>query len=1120
MNPLNAAAPRNNVHDLAESRKRLQLRAGTDASEATSDPTRIVADRLLIGALPVAIYTTDAEGRITYFNEAAMALWGRRPHLGTDLYCGSWRILADDRTPLPHDRTAVAIALRTGKDVADTQRVTLRPDGSRVRVAPASTLLRDDAGNVTGAIVLLTEVTGATAELTESLEHAPSAELRSPPMPWMSDAQGRILEFGDRWCGFIGQSRAKALRTNWQDVVNPADIRPMRAAMAKSLTSGKPYEARFRARTASGEERWVRSRAEARRNAEGVIIRWYGVTEDIHDAVLLEEESRDAGNRHKLIAQAADDVGWDMDLVNDVVIWTTALERRFGVWPEGAKSSRGWWLERIHPDDRARVVATIAASLSGTTNHHTGEYRFRRGDGSYAHVLDRGTLIRNEGGRVVRAVGAMLDRSEQKSAEEALRLSEERLRAAETAASLASDAAEHIAWDFDVVQDTVTWSAPLQRRFGLWPDAAQSNRAWWRSRIHPDDRVRMAALLDTTMAGTATRMRAEYRFRRGDGSYAHVLDRGSLIRNDEGQVVRAIGAMIDLTERKNSEEALRLSEERFRLAATAAGIGVADIDLVTGEKHWSTEMRSILGLPDDAVAGPETYLPLIHPDERASASAHHYRDLRGDMASKSKSAHRIIRPSDGATRWLEAERHTIRNDEGAIVRIIITNKDITEEKTAQDRINWAATHDALTGLPNRSAFQARFERALAYARREAEPVGLLLIDLDNFKYVNDSLGHQAGDRALTAFAGRISDAMPAEAIVVRFGGDEFAVILPHADAMAAAAAANALTNLLQRPASIGDRNLDLRASIGVAAFPEAGDDASDLVQNADLALYAAKAAGGATMRTFDPSLRANLKHQLSMLSQARAALDHGWIRPFYQPKISLETGHVVGVEALLRWRDPETGLKLPATIASAFDDTELAGLIGETMVLAVLNDMKGWIARGVPIGQVAINASAAEFRGPGFADRLLARMAAHGVPPAMLELEITETAFLGDCAANVVVALEALRAAGMTIALDDFGTGFSSLSHLRNFPVDAIKIDRSFVAGLSDSAEDRAIIEAILRLGEALGMTTVAEGVETQAQAEHLRAHGCTLAQGFLYAPALDADQVPRALIDVYPRTP
>ncbi|MEO6634454.1 MAG: bifunctional diguanylate cyclase/phosphodiesterase, partial [Devosia sp.] len=342
------------------------------------------------------------------------------------------------------------------------------------------------------------------------------------------------------------------------------------------------------------------------------------------------------------------------------------------------------------------------------------------------------------------------------------------------------------------------------------------------------------------------------------------------------------------------------------------------------------------------------------------------------------------------------------------------------------------------------------------------------------------------------------------------GGDEFAVILPGAHD-AAVAVARRLVDSLNIPFSIGDRNIDLRASIGVSTFPDQAELASDLVQNADLALYAAKRAGLSTVRAFTPSLRAEAQRQVSMLREARTALDRGWIEPFYQPKIALETGRVAGFEALLRWRHPNAGLQLPATIASAFDDTELAEHLGEAMVEAVLADIRLWLDCGVGPGKVAINASAAEFRKPGYAERLLERVWAHGVPANLLELEITETAFLGDSAENVLFALQMLRTAGMTIALDDFGTGFSSLSHLRSLPVDTIKIDRSFVAGLVDCAEDRAIVEAVLRLGEALGMTTVAEGVETQAQAEYLRLHGCTIAQGFLYAPAVAATEAPSA---------
>jgi len=1091
MSAMKVALARTNSPERARLRQRLLGGLGRAPSDPIPVPTPEL-DLMLLAALPAAVYTADCSGRITFMNKAAASLWGGAPLVGA--------------TPWPFD---------ADREPGDQERIIERPDGSRSTVLHSTTLLRDVGGSVTGTINLLvdlTEAKAAEAAQRECEEHGRSAIELSSQMQWTADPQGCVLDVGDRWCAFVGQTREEALEGSWLSVANNnADQARVSAAIRDSLGSGEPYDIRYRARTATGAERWVRLRAHARRDGSGAIVRWYGSTEDIHDSVLVEEESLAIGNRHRLVAEAADDISWDMDLVRDSVTWGPALERRLDVWPDGGKSNRAWWLERIHPDDRSRVLKSIAASVSGTSSHHSCEYRFRRADGSHAHVLDRGTMIRDDAGNVVRAVGAMLDRSEQKSAEEALRLSEKRLLAAETASSMASDAAEHIAWDLDVERDIVTWSAPLQRRFGHSPAPSESNRAWWRGQIHPEDRARINALLETTMAGSATRLRAEYRFRRADGSYAHVLDRGSLIRNDEGRVVRAIGAMIDLSERRKSEEALRLSEERFRLAANAAGLGIADVDVVADHDHWSPELRAMLGIADDVPAGLDTYIALIHPEDRAIAAAQHDDFVRG--GTNEVNVHRIIRPSDGGVRWIAAQGHAMKDDEGRVVRIIVTNKDITDEKTLQDRITWAAAHDAVTGLPNRSAFQSRLEETLAHAVLETEPVGLLLIDLDNFKAVNDSLGHQAGDRALIAFAGRIGEAMPANAIVVRFGGDEFAVILPAADAAAACAIAGGLVLALQSPSSIGDRNIDLRCSIGVAAFPDHGGNANELVQNADLALYAAKEGGGAMARAFEPALRTRLQDQLSMLAQARAALDHGWIQPFYQPKIALATGAVEGFEALLRWRDPALGIALPSTIACAFDDTELAALIGEAMIGAVLADMRAWLDRGIAFGKIAINASAAEFREPGFAERLLVRMAGFDVPPTLLELEITETAFLGDSAANVVAALKTLGAAGMTIALDDFGTGFSSLSHLRNLPVDTIKIDRSFVAGLGESAEDRAIIEAVLRLGDALGMTTVAEGVETQAQADYLRAHGCTLAQGFLFAPAIAADEVPDALI-------
>ncbi len=382
-----------------------------------------------------------------------------------------------------------------------------------------------------------------------------------------------------------------------------------------------------------------------------------------------------------------------------------------------------------------------------------------------------------------------------------------------------------------------------------------------------------------------------------------------------------------------------------------------------------------------------------------------------------------------------------------------------------------------------------------------------MIDLDQFKSINDMLGHQTGDDALSAFAARIAEAMPEDALLARLGGDEFAAVLPGTDIAAAAVIGERLLAHLKPSFLAGTRTIDLRASIGISAFPVDGRGYSALIDHADLALYSAKDAGGAMVRTFAPILAARRQRELAKLRHARLALAKGWIEPFYQPKIILASGQTSGFEALLRWRHPRVGLQLPHTIAHAFDDSHLAAMLGGAMAEAVLADMGIWADQGTSFGKIAINVSAAELRKPDYASGLLMRLQRHGIAATGIELEITETAFLEERAGSVIAALGTLRAAGMTVALDDFGTGFSSLSHLRNFPVDTIKIDSSFVVGLENNGRDRDIIKAVLQLGNALGMTTVAEGIENEAQADFLATHGCALGQGFYFAPALPADE-------------
>lgn len=753
------------------------------------------------------------------------------------------------------------------------------------------------------------------------------------------------------------------------------------------------------------------------------------------------------------------------------------------------------WLDAIHPDDRDALLRLRTAAMRARSDLDA-ELRLHRAAGGWSWSNVRAVPVLDADGRIVKWAGMTIDISGRRDAEER--------------ALMIADATNDVIWDFDIASGTITWSEALETRFGHRLDDHRADKRWWISHIHPEDRNRIVAAASAGLEGVGPdRWISEYRFRRADGSYADVLDRGHRIAGLDGKPKRVIGAMLDLTEKRRADAAMRVSEERFRLAVTSSGLGISDYDVRNDRLHWSDTLRAILGVGPDVPADQAYAHAMIHPDDQPAAAEHERRAQRGDFSHQYRGVWRVFRDNDGALRWISTQGNAIYDDAGRPVRVIVTVKDVTDEKTAQDRLHWTATHDAVTGLSNRSAFQAALDSALAAAVAHDRPLAVFMIDLDDFKQVNDTLGHHAGDLVLRTVSARVAEVLPVDAMLARFGGDEFAAILPGATPERARACAADLIARLRMPFAIDGSAVDLRASVGIAAFPDHGTDADVLLRNADIALYSAKDARRGGYCDYDPAMRHAIEQHAQMLDRARDIVDNAWAQPFYQPKIAYGSGRVIGLEALFRWRHPEGEMHCPASIAHAFDDRELAQVLGGAMIEAVLADVRRWLDARIPFGRVAINASAAEFQHGDYAARLLTRLDVHGVPAHALELEITETAFLDDRDSAVLNALETLRTAGMTIALDDFGTGFSSLSHLRRFPVDTLKIDRSFVSGIEERPDDRAIVEAVLRLGDALGLTTVAEGIETSHQALFLRSRGCRVAQGYLFSRPLPADAVP-----------
>ena len=447
---------------------------------------------------------------------------------------------------------------------------------------------------------------------------------------------------------------------------------------------------------------------------------------------------------------------------------------------------------------------------------------------------------------------------------------------------------------------------------------------------------------------------------------------------------------------------------------------------------------------------------------------------------------------------------------GQLHRSVIEQQDkLVAQSVRSKDLQYLAEHDPLTGLPNRTLFHQRLLDAMRVAARDNTRVALMLIDVDHFKQINDSLGHDVGDALPRGFAGRFRSVMRSTDVVARLGGDEFGVVLPaDHDDNEIAMVVRSLSGLLTEPLHHNGRLVDCHASMGLAFYPEHAGTTERLMKCSDLALAVAKTSRGSAV-TFQPDMADEFERDTEMLAIARAGIAENRIVPHYQPQVSLDTGVIVGFEALVRCEQAGRRTITPDMFAKAFGDRRLAVAMSQQMLTKFLDDMRCWIDKGVPFGHIATNTCAADFQPGDFAERLLCGAGERSLPVNLIEVEVTEGVFLGRGSHNVARALSLLSEHGVRIALDDFGTGYASLTHLKQFPVDVLKIDRSFVAGIGKDPDDTAIVRFVIGLGKSLGIVTNAEGVETEAQAEFLTAHGYDIGQDFLYGTAEPRQIVP-----------
>jgi diguanylate cyclase (GGDEF)-like protein/PAS domain S-box-containing protein len=612
---------------------------------------------------------------------------------------------------------------------------------------------------------------------------------------------------------------------------------------------------------------------------------------------------------------------------------------------------------------------------------------------------------------------------------------------------------------------------------------------------HPDDRLAAARALADALAAPGAEVRCALRRMVAGGCEAWVDETLRAVQGTAGPVVLV----------HSQDAAARRANERYALAVEGANDGLWDWDVTQRRLYVSARAKAILGYSEDEMeGGPEEWLGRLHPEDAERVRAELRAQQQAGDRPHFETVHRL-RHRDGGYRWTHVRGVAVRGADGRALRMAGSISDVTERTVAEELLQHTALHDTLTGLPNRSLLLDRAGLALRRGERSGRSCAVLCVGLDGFKTVNESLGHAVGDLLLEAVARRLESALRSADTVARLGADVFAVLADEMrDPAEARLVADRVHEALAAPFTLGERTVFASASIGIAAAGE-GATAEGLLRDADTAMYRAKGRGRARIEMYDATMQAAALQRLQLETDLRGAVERHEFELAYQPVVSLADGRIAGFEALARWRHPVRGLLQPAEFIPAAEETGLIVPLGRWVLREACRQMREWNRRYGAALSVNVNLSPRQFGDAGLAGDVADALRETELPASFLKLEITENLLMGD-AGGAAATLEELKTLGVELCIDDFGIGYSSLSYLHRFPIDTLKIDRSFITRLGADAQSEQIVRTIVVLAQTLNLRAVAEGVETPEQAERLRGMGCEYAQGYRFSHPVPGD--------------
>jgi len=901
--------------------------------------------------------------------------------------------------------------------------------------------------------------------------------------------EGVFLQVNRSFCEMTGYARDELEGHSFARITHPEDIardeEHLRIVRAGGDLPQTTVDKRFVRK--NGSEVWVRRSAAVVRDPAGQ-ARVVGAFLDLTEQRKKERALHQMNGFLTAIVENAPVAIYTTDSEGIVNFWNPAAERTFGFTREQAIGRRAPFIPAEKRDEAASLRKRV---LAGEVLNNL-ELQRKRADGSDITIHGAAAPLRDENDRITGLLVACIDVSEAKRAagelERHLHFTRALLDAIPSPVYFKDREGRYLAYNR-------AWS-DLFGRGGNW--LGKTGFDVFDEKIAREHHERDRPLIERPSSTTYEAIVPT------QGEMRQMLFNKVSFVDQKGDVAGIISVVTDVTRYKQTETALEASEARFRVLTESSIDLISVVDEDGRLQYQSAALRHLLGYdPADTIG--KSVFELVHRDDVEHARAAFRRILEARLSTEPIEMR--VRHRDGSWRTFESlGTNCLSNPH--IRGVVFNSRDVTDRKVIQQRIQHLAYHDNLTGLPNRSLLQDRLARSIARAERSGRKVAVLFIDLDNFKNINDTLGHDVGDELLRQVSRRLTEGVRLEDTIARQGGDEFIVLLDSLeDGRNASIVAQKILNSLRQPLVLGGTEQHVSGSVGIAVYPEDGRDAQTLMKNADTAMFHGKGLGKNTYQYFTAQMNIAVKRRMTLESALRRAVMQKDFFLQYQPQIHLETGDIIAVEALVRWKTEDSGTVMPGDFIPLAEETGLINEIGEWVLRESCRQAKEWIDVGLPRRRMAVNLSARQFGDKAFLDMVTRVLADTKLDPTLLELEITESQVMRQTE-GMIMLLNRLSEMGVQLAIDDFGTGYSSLSYLKRLPIQKLKIDQSFIRDITVDPNDTAIVVAIINMAKSLELDTIAEGVETAGQLALLRAKGCRDGQGFFFSAPLGAQEL------------